>query len=90
VTAYAMIIIIPVLCLTFLLYTRMEKGRAIRRKELEHARTAAAQAIRGLQQVQKEIGTQVTAGYTDLGVLAVLVQDHLDVAEDNMRKELTR
>jgi type II secretory pathway pseudopilin PulG len=85
----ALVLVVAVLALTFLLYTWMERRRAVRRQELEEARRTARAATSGLKAVQREIGVQVTAGYTDFGALAVLVQDHLDVVEEIKRKELT-
>ena len=73
----------------FLLYVWTDRRRTVRREELNAARHQAGLGILGLERVQKEIGVQVTAGYTDMGALAVLVQDHLDlIKEVPNRKEI--
>ncbi len=86
----APVLIVLIICVFVLLYVRMTRKQTVRRQELAEAQRQARVGRNALKELQKEISTQVTAGYFDPSPLAVTVQDFLELMETPERKELKR
>ncbi len=86
----APVLIVLIIAVFVLLAIRMTRKQNVRKAELDEARRQARIGLNGLKELQREIGTQVTAGYFDVGPLATTIQDYLELMETPERKELKR